>query len=274
MTTDNTAQNTADKAAAFTELHAAPILVLPNAWDVASARIAQAAGARAVATTSAAVAWSLGYADGNQLPRELMLSHLARITGAVDVPVSADIESGFGPTDDEVAETIAGVLTAGAVGINIEDYDSDGFREVKAQARRLAVVREVADSAGVRLYINARTDTYLAGTGDFAETVDRAQAYLAAGASGVFVPGVADVDLIGRLVAAIDAPLNILVGPGSPTIGQLADAGVRRASAGSAVAQAVYSHTRRAATELLQAGTYTELADPFGHAAMNQLMSG
>lgn len=264
----------AAKAAALIDLHAAPILVLPNAWDAATARIAQAAGASAVATSSAAVAWSLGYQDGNQLPRELMLSHLARITRAVDVPVSADIESGFGSTEDEVAETVVAVLAAGAVGINIEDYDADGFRDVDAQARRLTAIRQVAEEAGVPLYINARTDTYLAGNGDLGETVDRAQAYLAAGASGIFVPGVGDLDLIGKLVAAIDAPLNILVGVGSPTIGALADVGVRRASAGSSVAQAVYSHTMRAAVELLGAGTYTELADPITHQAMNKLMSG
>ncbi|MGI8416078.1 MAG: isocitrate lyase/PEP mutase family protein, partial [Nakamurella sp.] len=198
----------------------------------------------------------------------------ARITRAVDVPVSADIESGFGSTEDEVAETVAAVLAAGAVGINIEDYDANGFRDVDAQARRLTAIRQVAEEAGVPLYINARTDTYLAGNGDFGETVDRAQAYLAAGASGVFVPGVGDLDLIGRLVAAIDAPLNILVGVGSPTIRALAEVGVRRASAGSSVAQAVYSHTMRAAVELLGAGTYTELADPITHPAMNTLMSG
>ncbi|MDQ6659274.1 MAG: isocitrate lyase/phosphoenolpyruvate mutase family protein [Actinomycetota bacterium] len=272
-----TAQNgaaTPAKAAALNALHTAPILVLPNAWDAASARIAQAAGARAVATSSAAVAWSLGYQDGNRLPRALMLSHLARITSAVDVPVSADIESGFGDDDEEVAETVAGVLAAGAVGINIEDYDSSGFREVDVQSRRLTTIRQLADEAGVALYINARTDTYLAGKGDFNETVDRAHAYLAAGASGVFVPGVGDLDLIARLVAAIDAPLNILVGVGSPTIGELSDAGVRRASAGSSVAQAVYSHAMRAAKELLGAGTYTELADPITHPEMNKLMAG
>lgn len=263
-----------ETARSFQEMHRpGRILVLPNAWDAASARIAQDAGAAAVATSSAAVSWSLGRPDGNALSRELMLANLRRMVDAVQVPVSSDLESGFGTNDDEVGETVRWVLAAGGVGGNLEDQVGGVFRSTADQASLIAVVRAAADEAGVPFFINARTDTYLLGDGNFDETIERAGSYLAAGASGIFVPGVADLELIRRLVGAIDAPLNILVGPGSPTIAQLADAGVRRVSAGSSIAQAVHGHTRRAMAELLDAGTYTELADPITHAQMNALMA-
>ncbi|WP_029137444.1 isocitrate lyase/PEP mutase family protein [Nakamurella lactea] len=264
----------ADTARRFQELHAkGNLLVLPNAWDAASARIAVDAGAQAIATSSAAVSWALGAPDGNALSRELMVASLSRMVAGVDVPVSADIEAGFGRTDAEVAETVREVLAAGAVGVNLEDQTGGVFRSTAEQAALIAVVRAAADAAGVPLFINARTDTYLVGAGDFDETVERAGGYLAAGASGIFVPGVADLELIGRLVEAVDAPLNILVGPGSPSIPELAGVGVRRASAGSSIAAAIHGHTRRAAAELLGAGTYTELADPIPYPEMNALMS-
>lgn len=273
MTTSAARPALAESARRFRDLHAeGSILVLPNAWDSASAAIAVDAGATAIATSSAAVAWALGYPDGNALTRDLMLQSLSRIAAAVPVPVSSDIEAGFGTTDDEVAETVRLVLAAGAVGVNLEDQTAGQFRTPGEQGALIGVVRAAAAEAGVDLFINARTDTYLLGTGDFDETVERAAVYLAAGASGIFVPGVADLDTIGRLVAAIDAPLNILVGPGSPTIGDLKAAGVRRASAGSSIAAAIHGHTRRAAVELLGAGTYSELEAPLDYGSMNALM--
>lgn len=270
---ETTNTDTAARARHLHELHAHDILVLPNSWDAASTRIVIAAGARAIATSSAAVAWSLGRPDGNALALAAMLDHLAKtIAAAGGVPVSADLEAGFGDNDDEVAESVRAVIEVGAVGINIEDQNGGAFRSVEAQSARLKAVRAAADETEVPLYVNARTDTYLVGAGDFDETIERARAYLAAGASGIFVPGVADLELIRRLVAAIDGPLNVLVGPGSPSIGALRDAGVRRASAGSSIAQAIHGHTRRAAEELLGAGTYAELADPLDYGAMNALM--
>ncbi|MCP2325887.1 2-methylisocitrate lyase-like PEP mutase family enzyme [Hamadaea flava] len=168
-------------------------LVLANAWDAASAALVAAAGAPAVATTSAGVAWSLGVPDGDVLAREQAVELIARIVRAVGVPVTADIESGFGATPDEVAETVRAVVAAGAAGINIEDNSHGGpavLRPVAEQAERLAAVRDAAADSG--LFVNARIDTYLAGAGGLDETVERAIAYLAAGADGVFVPGVAD----------------------------------------------------------------------------------
>lgn len=273
MTDTAVSATLSDTARRFHDLHAeGSILVLPNAWDAASARISVDAGAAAVATSSAAVSWALGSPDGNALPRDTMLESLQRMVQAVSVPVSGDIEAGFGSTDAEVADTVRGVLQVGAVGVNLEDQTAGVFRSPAEQAALIGVVRAAADEAGVPLYINARTDTYLVGAGDFDETVERAAAYLAAGASGIFVPGVADLELIARLVAAIDAPLNILVGPGSPSIGELKEAGVRRASAGSSIAAAIHGHTRRAMAELIESGTYDELADPLDYGTMNSLM--
>ncbi len=197
MSTSADHSTVAAKAERFRQLHTERILVLPNAWDVASALIAVQQGAQAVATTSAGVAWSRGSADGNKLSREQMLDGLISTVAAVDVPVSVDIEAGFGTNDDEVYATVRAVVDAGGVGVNIEDRTGEAFHSIPEQAARIAGIRAVADEAGVPLFINARTDIYLSGSGDFDETVDRARAYVEAGASGVFVPGPVDLDLIG-----------------------------------------------------------------------------
>src|SRR5256886_9221423 len=183
-----------DTAERFHALHrAGNPLILPNAWDVASARVVEHAGAAAIATTSAGVAWSLGAPDGDQLDREPALDLIARVVAAVGVPVTADIESGFGADPAGVTETIRGVVRAGAVGVNLEDADSAGpepLRPVGAQCERIAAARAAANATGVRLYVNARTDTYLLGVGHpagrLAETLDRGAAYLAAGGEGIF----------------------------------------------------------------------------------------
>ncbi|MFD7261025.1 isocitrate lyase/phosphoenolpyruvate mutase family protein [Streptomyces sp. NPDC059874] len=265
----------AAKATAFAELHT-PTTPLPlaNAWDVATARLVEAAGAPAVATTSAGVAWSLGAPDGDTLARDRALDLVARVAAAVSVPVTADIEGGFGADPAGVGETVAGVLAAGAVGINIED----GNRAPAEHAERLAAARAAADAAGVPLYINARVDTYLFGLGDPAtrldETLARAAAYLRAGATGVFVPGVTDPATVAELAKGIDAPLNILVGPGAPSVAELGALGVSRVSLGSWVAEAAYAVVRRATEELLSAGTYGTLAHALPYGELNDLLKG
>ncbi|MPZ53544.1 MAG: isocitrate lyase/phosphoenolpyruvate mutase family protein [Acidimicrobiia bacterium] len=258
----------------FNQLHESSEdpLVLPNCWDVVTARLIEEAGASALATTSAAVAWSMGSPDGNQLDRDLMLANLQRITEAVDVPVSCDIEGGFGDDDKALSETTRMVIGAGAVGVNLEDSLDDGsLRSVDDAARRVKVVREAAGKEGVDLYLNARTDTYLVGDGDLDDTLARADAYLSVGASGVFVPGTADLATISTLTEAIQAPVNILVGPESPPVPELAEAGVRRISAGSSLAGAVLGHLSRAAHELLNEGTYQRLEIPLPWADLNAL---
>lgn len=244
----------------FHDLHADGILVLTNAWDVASAVIAQDAGAKAVATTSAAVAWAYGLPDGNQMSAGPVTDLAGRIVQAVDVPVSVDFEGGFAEDLDDLAGNIRDLVATGVVGINLEDTTPAGIRPVEEQAARIVAVRAAAEEAGVRLFINARTDIYLWGIGEedgrFDETVRRSAAYLEAGASGIFVPGVADLAVVERLVTAIEAPVNMLVGSGSPTVKELAEVGVRRVSAGSAAASAAYGQYRRAVEELAGAGTY------------------
>ncbi|GGM43795.1 isocitrate lyase/phosphoenolpyruvate mutase family protein [Dactylosporangium sucinum] len=267
------------RAARFRALHtAAAPLVLANAWDAASARIVAATGAKAVATTSAGVAWTLGAPDGDALSREAMLEHLARVVAAVPdgVPVTADVETGFGATPDEVAVTVRGVLAAGAVGVNLEDTVRAGgarLRDIPEQAERIAAARAAAGAAGVDLYINARVDTYLRGGGTVESTAERAAAFLAAGATGVFVPGVADPETIAALVAAIPAPLNVLAQPGTPPVAELARLGVARVSLGSWVAEAAYTVARRAAEEAQGEGTFTALAGAIGYGELNAMMS-
>jgi 2-methylisocitrate lyase-like PEP mutase family enzyme len=282
-----TNQNPTHEAAlAFRALHTpGRPLVLPNAWDAASALLVEEAGAAAVATTSAGLAWDLGTADGDRLDRDRALGAVARIAAAVRVPVSADIESGYAKDAAGVGETIRAVLEAGAVGVNIEDalYDGEGddvgggrgpLRPVAEQAERIAAARAAADAAGVPLFINARIDTVLRGAGGVQETLERAAAFLAAGADGIFVPGAVDPETVKSLVAGVEGPLNVLVGPGAPSVAELAALGVARISAGSSIAQAAHAVVRRAARELLSAGTYDSLTGGLDYAELNTVLGG
>ena len=272
--------NLTDKAVLFRSLHTGgTVLALPNAWDVASARLIEDAGARAIATTSAGVAWSLGAADGDELDRDRALDLISRVTAAVAVPVTADIESGFAATAAGVAETVRGVLAAGAVGINLEDAHHRGaepLRPVAEQCERIAAARQAADASKIPLYINARIDTYLRSVGDPAtrlrETLDRAAAYVAAGADGIFVPGVVDPATVTDLVKGLTAPLNVLAGPGAASVAEFGALGVARVSLGSAVAEAAYTVARRAAAELFATGTYEALTGALGYGEVNALM--
>jgi 2-methylisocitrate lyase-like PEP mutase family enzyme len=268
-------------AAAFHALHAADTgpLVLVNVWDAASARLVQEAGAAALATSSSAISWSLGYPDGNHLPRELAMDALRRIVASAGLPVTADIETGYadanGAFDDrELQATVLAVLDAGAVGVNFEDSGEQPLTAVEEQSRRIAVVRRTAEEAGVRLFINARTDTYLSGNypdSVFEETLRRAEAYVAAGASGVFVPGVLDLHVLHELSRRIAVPLNALAGLGAPSVGELHDAGVQRISIGGNTAKAAYATVSKVAKDVLGDGNWSELAGARSHAAMDAL---
>ncbi|GAA2924544.1 MULTISPECIES: isocitrate lyase/phosphoenolpyruvate mutase family protein [Streptomycetaceae] len=264
----------ADNARVFRSLHTAPApLALANAWDVASARVIEAAGAPAIATTSAGVAWSLGSPDGDSLPRDRALELVGRIVAAVAVPVTADIEGGYGTDATSVAETVAGVIEAGAVGVNIED----GTRPPTELAARLAAARQTAGRAGVDLFLNARIDTFLFGLGDpdtrLKETLARAHMYVDAGADGIFVPGITDTATITALVSDISVPLNVMAVPGAPTVAELGTLGVARVSLGSGVAQAAYAAARRAAQELFGTGDYASLAEGMAFPELNGLFS-
>jgi len=261
----------------FRALHQDGPLVLPNAWDAASARVIELAGARAIATTSAGVSWALGRGDGERLTRDEMLGAIGRIVRAVSVPVTADVESGYGDGSPEaVAETVRALVRLGVAGINLEDSpgaDGATLMPAEAHATRLSAARAAARDAGGDLVINARVDVFLLGAGApetrFGEAVRRARIYHAAGAECVFVPGVIDAETIGALVRETGAPLNVMAMPGAPDVAELARLGVTRVSVGPAIAQAALQATRRAATELLRRGTYGAPDDslPFPEAA-------
>lgn len=245
-----------DNAAALRALHNGPGFVLPNAWDAGSARILEQVGFPAIATTSAGIAWSCGVPDGGALDRDRMLEHVAWIVGAVSVPVTADLEAGYGTTADEVARTVARAVEVGAVGANLEDAATGQLFGIEEAVERITAARAAAPSD--IFVLNARTDTYFVGSpGDiFAETVDRAVRYLDAGADCVFVPGVVEADTIRRLAVAIPGPLNIVAGLANtidaPTLFAL---GVKRISLGGSLARAALSMVERAGRELLDSGT-------------------
>lgn len=261
----------ADQAATFLALHAGPGFVLPNAWDGGSARILEQVGFPAIATTSAGIAWCCGIPDGGALGRDQMLEHVARIVAAVGVPVSADLESGYGDTPAEVGRTVARAVELGVVGANIEDADRGGLFGVDEAVERVAAARAAAPRG--TFVLNARTDTYFAGSGGdvFAETVERATRYVDAGADCVFVPGVADEDEIRRLAAAIPCPLNVVAGLASTTDARtLFSLGVKRVSLGGSLARASLSLVERAGRELLEAGTLDFLDGAIGYADLQR----
>jgi 2-methylisocitrate lyase-like PEP mutase family enzyme len=243
----------AEKAERFRQLHHGHgILVLVNVWDVASARLVERGGFPAIATSSAAVANSWGYPDGQHMTREDMLSVVGRIARHVELPVSADLEAGYGSTDYAVTELVSAMISAGAVGLNFEDGTGDGHNPlfpVERQVEKIKRLREVSVAARVPVVINARTDVFLAKVGEpdtrFEHAVRRANAYRQAGADCLFIPGVADAETIERLVRDVEGPLNILAGPGVPSIAVLEGLGVARVSFGSGPFRAVMGHFRR-----------------------------
>ena len=270
------------KAEELRKLHGGPrVLVLPNAWDVASARVLEELGFPAIATTSAGVAFALGYPDGQRLSRDEMLDVVSRVARAVRVPVTADMEAGYGTTTKDMAETAKAIVAAGAVGLNLEDVAGDTESsqvDMALQTEKIRAIRETSASLGVSLVINARTDVYLMPIGPeatrFERTVERLRAYRAAGADCLFAPGVSDRGLIEKLVKGVAAPLNILVTPGCPSIPELEKFGVRRASIGSGVMRSTLGLVRRIGKELLEKGTYStvfEGAIPF--AEVNALLT-
>lgn len=264
MPTEQTA-----KAELLLAMHQSPpILVLPNAWDAVSARLIAKAGARAIATTSAGVAFSLGHPDGQSVSRELMLEAVARIASAVRLPVTADVEAGYGSSPQEMGETTLRVIQAGAVGLNLEDATNDSSRplfSLEEQVDRIRAVRESADRAGVHVVINARTDIFLAQIGDpanrLSESIRRINAYRSAGADCLFIPGVTDAATISELVRQAGGPINVLVGPGMPSVPELQKLGVARVSAGSGIISAALAAARDAASEMLEKGSYTAMLD-------------
>ncbi len=270
----------AEKAEIFAEMHRGDkIFVLPNCWDVASACVLADAGFAAIATTSGGCAFSLGYCDGEDIPRDEMLDAVRRIADGVSIPVSADMEAGYGQSPEAVAETVRLAIEAGAVGVNIEDSDKSGPRQLldfDLSIQRIVAAVGAVKASGMDIVINARTDGYMMGKDDavFKEAVRRANAYLDAGAGCAFVMGARDGELIGRLAPAIDGPLNILAGPGTPPVAELGKMGVRRVTVGGNIAKASLSLVRRAADELSGPGTYGFAEGVYSQPEIHRIMKG
>jgi 2-methylisocitrate lyase-like PEP mutase family enzyme len=243
-----------EQARVFQALHQDGLLILPNAWDAGSARIIEEAGAKAIATSSAALAWSHGYPDGEALPIATLIGAIREIVRTVRVPVSADIEAGFATDASTAGDFVARLLEVGAVGVNIED----GRNSPEVLCAKIERLRHVAAGKGVDLWINARVDVYLRrlaeGDAAYDETVARARRYTDAGAHSIFVPGAAEENLIANLVRDIALPLNVLAWPGLPDAAKLESLGVRRLSAGTGLAQAALGFTRSVAEAFLRDG--------------------
>ncbi len=266
-----------DKARVFRSLHHGDkLLVLPNCWDVISAKVLQHSGAPAIATASASISWARGVPDGEGLSLEQMLDTVSLICNSVDVPVSADMEKGFGETADEVGQSIAAVIESGAIGVNIEDSIAGGQqRSIADMQARLSAARQAGVKADIDIYINARADGYLLGLkGDevFKDTITRGKAWLEAGADCVFVPGVADIDIISKLVTAIGGPVSVIVmDENTPSIAQLSTAGIARISTGPRPMQAVMGNLGDVMTSIADHGDFRFMKGVPGFADLQEL---
>ncbi len=270
-----------DKAIRLRELHrpGEPVIMF-NVWDAASGRILEELGAPAVATSSAAVAWLEGFPDGQHISRERMLAGVKRVASAVRVPVTADLEGGYGLSVQDAAATARGSIEAGAVGLNFEDTGEPGtIVDIDLQCERLEAMVEMGQRLGVPLVINARTDVFLEDIGPddawrLQQAIDRGKRFLQAGAACVFVPGVTDEPTIEAIVKGIPGPVNILASVTSPPVPRLAQLGVARVSVGGAPYGHVLAHFRRAAEQTLREGTFNFASDRIPHAELNALVSG
>lgn len=257
----------------FRDLHApGELLRLPNAWDAGSARLIEANGAAAIATTSAGLAWARGYRDGDRVPGPVLSAAVAEIARVISVPLSADVEGGYSDDPTAVGETVAAVIGAGAVGVNLED----GGGAVELLCEKIEVAKQVALRAGVDLFVNARTDVYLRGLVPkeraLEEAVARGQRYQAAGCDGFFVPKIADTAEIRAIADAVALPLNVLVMPGLAPVTELRKLGVRRVSAGSGIAAAALGTVQRATRQFLEDGRYDAMFETSAdYRAMNDL---
>jgi 2-methylisocitrate lyase-like PEP mutase family enzyme len=258
----------AARAARFRDLNLAGRLLLPNAWDAASARVFEAAGFSAVGTTSAGIANARGLPDGERIGRDAMVREIASIVRAVDRPVTADIEAGYGHAPGDVAATVNAVLDVGAVGVNLEDNahrsDAAPLYSIAEQAARIRAARDVADERRIHLVINARTDSFLLGLDERIEmTIERGRAYLQAGADLVFVPGLIDPEVVRHVTGAITGPISLMAMPGAPAARVLFDAGASRISLGNCAMLATLGALRAIANEVLEAGTWTSIERTF-----------
>jgi 2-methylisocitrate lyase-like PEP mutase family enzyme len=268
------------KTTRFRELHEHEgLFLMPNAWDAGTARILAAAGFAALGTTSAGVNHSNGRTDYDySVSRADMLADCGRIAAAVDLPVSGDLENGYGDSPEEVAETITESIRCGLAGGSIEDHSADPAQplyELELAVARIRAAREAADASGLPYTLTARAETYLVDHPDpFGEAVRRVNLYREAGADCLFVPGVKDAETIGTLVREVDGPVNVVMGlVGAPlSLDQLAELGVKRISIGGSLARAAFAVVRRAAEEMRDHGTFGYAAEQMSDDELNALM--
>jgi 2-methylisocitrate lyase-like PEP mutase family enzyme len=246
----------------FKNLHdGSKLLLLPNAWDAGSARLFESTGATAIATTSSGVSWAQGYADGRQMPVDVAVGAARSMVRVLTVPLSVDIENGYSDNPDVVAQNVMRFIEIGVVGINIED----GRDPPQLLAQKIAAIKDLAAKSGQAIFINARTDVYLAGLAPEGERVAqvlvRAALYRAAGVDSLFVPGLCKPEEIQGVVAGAGLPLNVMAWPGLPAAEQLSSLGVRRLSAGSAIPQVLWHAAREMAAGFLATGSSTPLSE-------------
>lgn len=265
-----------EKMEVFHQLHHNNLLLLPNAWDAVSAKIFEQEGAQAIGTTSAGIAASLGYPDGQRIPKDLFLKAVERIVSSVRVPVSIDLEAGYGQTVAEICDTVQKVIDMGAVGINLEDTDPETNQLIPLtqQVERIRAIRNLANQNNLPLFINARTDVYWSSNvlpeKRYEETLQRLLAYKSAGADGVFVPGLTDVSLITKLYRETQLPLNILGGIWVTSVDALKKAGVARISIGSGIFRATATHTQQAYLQFIR-DDFSFLKGSLSYEAINNL---
>lgn len=265
-----------EKIKDFHGLHHNNLLLLPNAWDAISAKIFEQEGAQAIGTTSSGIAAALGYPDGQRIPKDLFLKAVERIVSSVRVPVSIDLEAGYGQTVDEVCDTVQKVIHMGAVGINLEDTDpkTNQLIPLTQQVERIRAIRKLANENDLPLFINARTDVYWVSNippeKRYKETLQRLLAYKAAGADGLFVPGLTDVPLITKLCRETQLPLNILGGIWITSLDILKNAGVSRISIGSGIFRAATTYTQHAYRQFMR-DDFSFLKDSISYDFINNL---
>jgi len=271
------ASSTADKRRRFHELHRSGCFVIPNPWDVGSARYLQSLGFKALATTSSGFAWTQGAPDGG-MSREAVLEHLEKMVAATDLPINADFESGYAPDPEGVAESVRFAVATGVAGLSIEDSTGNAAKplyDLDAAVARMRAARQAIDRAGGDTLLVGRAECFLVGRSDIDETISRLQAYANAGADCLYAPGIRSPEHIRRVVASVaPKPVNLLVGSaGALSVAEVAALGVRRISVGGALARAAWGGFMRAAKILAEQGRFDGLADAPGHDALQALMS-
>ena len=263
-----------NKITTFRHLHSQGGLRLNNVWDVMSARLAEKAGATAIATTSAGVAWTMGYADGHTIPRKCVMQHAAAIVASTELPVSIDVENGLLSAGESMSDLAQDLLAAGVVGVNLEDTQDGNMLDVVRGAQRIQQLRAACNALDYPLFINARLDVLLRGGSKEADSlISRAQAYIAAGADGVFIPGLIDLALCQQVALGINAPLSVMALAGAPSAEEIFATGVKRYSAGSFIAESAYGHVLAQMQIFQQTGYVQPAASHLSYGEMNQMIS-